>query len=82
MATEKTYTIIKTRGRTGVKTEYTDTLEGLIGTFRYTLESGHSYNSKINTSPRTASSLVNNLNKAISETQRGSFSPDDYELKA
>lgn len=76
----KEYTIIKTRGRTGARTEYTDTLEGLIATFRYTLESGNSYNPKINTNPRTASSLVNNLNRSIAETQRGSYTPDDYIL--
>lgn len=74
----KTYTIIKTRR--GIKRETTDTLEELIKGHSYTLESGHSYNPKINTKPTTIKGLISALNKSISETQRNSYDPDYYEL--
>lgn len=75
----KTYTIIKTRkGRT---TEETGTVAELTEYFGYTLECGNSYNSKISTAPRTAKSLVSNLNRSIDYIQRGSFSPTYFELK-
>lgn len=76
----KEYTIIKTRGRTGVQTKFTGTLEKLTEDFSYTLQCGNSWNPKINRNPRTISSLVNNLNRSIAETQRGSYTPDDYIL--
>lgn len=76
--TTKTYSITKTRrGRDSV-TE--GTVAELTEYFGYTLQAGHSYNSKINTTPTTAKSLVSNLNKAVSETMSGSFDPDYYEL--
>lgn len=77
--TTMTHTIIKTRkGRT---TEETGTLAELTKYFGYTLECGNSYNSKISTAPRTAKSLVSNLNRSIDYTQRGSFNPTYFELK-
>jgi len=75
---EKTYTIAKTRrGRT---TETTDTLSNLINHFKYTLESGHSYDSKVNTEPKTAKGLASALNRATDSLQRGSYDPNYYEL--
>lgn len=78
MATAKTFTIIKTRR--GRETETTGTLAELTEYFRYTLECGRSYNSKIPLVPRTAKSLVTALNKSVDETQRGSYDPNYYEL--
>lgn len=75
----KTYTIEKTRR--GNKTETTGTVEELVKHFGYTLECGHSYNSKISRNPKTAKSLVSNLNKSVDELQRGSYDPNYYELK-
>lgn len=77
----KEYTIIKTRGRTGVKSEFTGTVAELVNMFSYTLQCGNSWNPKINRTPTTAKSLVNNLNKSVDQIQKGSYSPDDYELK-
>ena len=76
----KEYTIVK--NHRDKEREVTGTLEYLIDYFSYTLKAGNSYNPKINTNPTTAISLVSNLNKSIAEIQRGSYSPDDYELKA
>ena len=75
----KTYTIIKTRR--GQDTEVTGTLDYLISYFGYTLKAGHSYNSKISTQPKSAKSLVSNLNKSVTELQRGSYDPNYYQLK-
>ena len=63
----KQYTIRYTRrNRT---TEVTDTLENLIQYFSYTLECGRCYqnergNKRIDTAPKSARSLVANLNNA------------------
>ena len=65
----KQYTIRYTRrDRTN---EVTDTLENLIEYFSYTLECGKAYerergNKRINTAPKSAASLVTNLNNAES----------------
>lgn len=79
MATSlKTYTVIKhRRGRTN---EVTRTLPELIEYFKYTLDSGASYNPKINTNPKTVKGLVSALNKATDELQAGSFDPNFYEV--
>ena len=51
--------------RRGSKTIYADTIEGLINkTFGYTLECGHSWDSKIPERPKTKTSLVNALNRS------------------
>lgn len=78
MATEKTFTIIKTRR--GRKTEETGTLAELTKYFGNTLADGHSYNSRINLAPKSAKDLVSALNKSVAELQRGSFDPNYYEL--
>jgi len=73
------HTIIKTRR--GQSKEISGTVEELTSYFSYTLLVGHSYNSKISKNPRTAKSLVSNLNKAVAEKMRGSYDPDHYTLK-
>ena len=64
---KKVYTVKTStygRGRTRT-TEYTGTLEELIAIYKYTLESGHSYNQKINTNPKTIKGLVSALSKSL-----------------
>lgn len=75
----KTYTITKTRR--GTETDYTGTVEELVGKFGYTLDCGHSWNSKINRNPKTIKSLVSSLNKSVTETMGSCYDPDYYELK-
>lgn len=63
----KEFTIIS--HRRGKETKYSGTLEDLVKTFSYTLSTGQSYahekgNKKINCKPKTAQSLVTNLNNA------------------
>lgn len=79
MATEKTFTIIKHR-RGGKKSATEGTVAELTEHFGYTLQCGHSYNSKISLSPKTAKSLVSALNKSVDQIQKGSYDPDYYEL--
>ena len=79
MANKKIYTIIKKhRGRTH---EHTGTLEELTNAFSYTLQCGHSWNSKIPTQPRTIKSLMSALSKCVHETQGSCFDQDSYRLK-
>ena len=77
-AAPKTYLIIK--HRRGRESHVERTLPELIEYFKYTLESGASYNPKINTNPKTAKGLVSALNKAVDELQAGSYDPNYYEL--
>lgn len=76
----KTYTITKTRGGRGSESAYSGTVEELVKIFSYTLDSGASYNPKINRNPKTAKSLVTALNKSVQETQGSCYSQDSYEL--
>jgi len=63
----KTYTIEKTRkGRSRI---VEGTFEELCGYFEYTLDCGKSWNSKINTKPKSIKSLVSNLQKSYNETE-------------
>lgn len=51
--------------RRGSKTIFAGTIEGLIDTtFGYTLECGHSWDSKIPERPKTKTSLINALNRS------------------
>ena len=77
-AAPKTYTVIK--HRRGREAHVERTLPELVEYFKYTLESGASYNPKINTNPKTVKGLVSALNKAVDELQCGSFDPDFYEV--
>lgn len=74
----KVYTVIKTHR--GKEREITGTMEELIKYFKYTLDSGYSWNHKINTNPKTGKSLVTQLNKCVDELQ-GGYSRDFYDLK-
>jgi hypothetical protein len=76
----KTFTIVKYRK--GRETETTGTLAELTKYFGYTLECGHSWNRKISTTPKTAASLVSNLNRSVAETQGSCYDQDSYSLKA
>ena len=70
---KKVYTVKTSkygRGRTRT-TEHTGTLEELIAYYRYTLESGNSYNPKINTNPKTIRGFVSALEKSLEETSVG-----------
>lgn len=78
----KTYTITKTRGRTGAETNYSGTVAELVDVFSYTLECGNGYNPKINRNPKTAKALVSALLKSVEETQGSCYSQDYYELAA
>ena len=76
---EATYTIRKHR-RGGKQSDATGTLSYLTDYYGYTLECGNSYNSKISRAPRTAKTLVSNLNRSVDYIQKGSYDPDYYEL--
>lgn len=81
----KEITIIK--NRRGSDTEVTGTIEYLIGYFRYTLEVGESWqhekgNSKININPKSGAALVNNLNKAKTNSAANGAPAEYYYLKA
>ena len=70
---KKVYTVKTStygRGRTRT-TEKTGTLEELVAYYRYTLESGNSYNPKINTNPKTIRGFVSALEKSLEETSVG-----------
>lgn len=63
MAQKKIYTVIRTTSRG--EREVSGTLEELTEYFSYTLEVGHSWNSRIPLKPRTIKSLINALNKSF-----------------
>lgn len=61
--------------------DYTGTIDELVrDVFGYTLECGHSWNSKINMRPKTGAALVKALNQSVAETQGGCYEQDSYEL--
>lgn len=76
---KKTYTIIK--NHRGHIHEHTGTLEELTNAFSYTLQCGHSWNSKIPTQPKTIKSLMSALSKSVRETQGSCYDQDSYRLK-
>jgi len=75
----KTFTIIKTRK--GIERVITGTIEELVDYFSYTFEIGHSYNSKINKSPKTIKSFMNNLQKSLDEKEGACFERTKIWLK-
>ena len=80
----KTYTIISTRRNAESTT--TGTLEALIEAFGYTLVCGASYqnekgNKKINQHPKSAKSLVDNLNKAKTNSAANGNPDTTYSLQ-
>ena len=85
----KTFTITVRRNRYGRPDstyEHTGTLPELIECFRYTLETGESYqhekgNKKINTLPKGIKSLVTNLNNATNNAAANGYSGTSYYVK-
>lgn len=83
----KEITVICRNARNGRETEYTGTIDYLAHkVFGYTLECGKSWeyekgNYKINTEPKTAKSLITNLNNAEMNTSRYGYQSCYYELK-
>lgn len=83
----KTYTVKSCRYRENATPIFhTGTLEYLINNvFGYTLEVGASYahekgNKKINRNPKTGTSLVTNLNNAVSNSAANGCASKYYEL--
>lgn len=84
MRQPKVHTIII--NRRGRQREVTDTLEGFVEYFAYTLEKGKSWqhekgNKKINMQPKTIKSLVSNINNAENNAAANGHSDTWYELK-
>jgi len=82
----KIYTVIKTKDRDGRTYEQTGTIEELVNAYSYTLDCGASWaheegNSKINTLPKTAKSLVINLNKAVNNSAQNGYAGETFALK-
>ncbi len=74
----KTYTVVKTKVRTGSTLQFTGTIPELVKNFSYTLECGASWqhekgNKKINTNPKTIKSLINNLNAAVDNSAANGY---------
>jgi len=61
-------------------TDVTETLDGLIKYFGYTLEVGNSWNKKINMNPKTIKSFVINLQKSYEEQESECFNRTYVEL--
>lgn len=79
----KEITIIKTRN--GKDSVIVGTLEDLVDYFGYTLEVGQSWerekgNKKINMNPKSGKSLVDNLNKAVTNASANGHSSTYYTL--
>lgn len=68
MVKKKIYNLLVSRSffsnRPTQKTVWKGTVDELTKSFSYTLLCGHSWNSRVNTNPKTFKSLVSNLNKA------------------
>ena len=81
----KEITIIKTRN--GNDSEIIGTVEYLVNNyFGYTLEVGQSWehekgNKKINRNPKSGKSLVDNLNKAVTNSAANGYSSTYFRLK-
>lgn len=80
---KKEFTLV--REQNGRKRTTTDTLENLIQAHSYTLESGRCYqhekgNKKINTEPKSISSLVSNLNNAVNNSASNGYSGVYYSV--
>lgn len=79
----KVFTIITDRN--GKETQTQGTLEELLSYFSYTLECGKSYehekgNKKINLNPKTAKSLVTQLNNAVNNSAANGYSTISFRL--
>ena len=76
----KTYIVHKYYARSSRDYFYKGTIEQLGDCFGYTLESGNSWNPKINRKPTTVKGLVSALNKCVKELQGSCYSQDYYEV--
>jgi len=81
----KQYTIKVTQHRNNSSRCTSGSLAELIQHYKYTLECGQSYqhekgNKKINTSPKTAKSLIINLNNAVNNSAANGYGGKYYEL--
>jgi len=56
------------------------TLEELTKYFGYTLEVGNSWNSKINTKPKTIKSLISNVQKSVDIINGNTYTTESVEL--
>lgn len=56
------------------------TLEELTKYFGYTLEVGNSWNSKINTNPKTIKSLISNVQKSVDIINGNTYTTESIEL--
>ena len=77
----KEFTIIKSRK--GRESKIKGTIPELIAYFKYTLETGKSYqhekgNKKINLEPKTIGSLISNLNNAKNNSAANGYSDTSY----
>lgn len=80
---EKIYKVKVTRDsiRGTRESVYEGTLEELsTDVFGYTLEVGHSYDSKVLLRPKTIRSLISNLNKASRIKYGNTYTTETYEL--
>ena len=81
----KEITIIKNRN--GKDSEIVGTIDYLVNNyFKYTLEVGQSWehekgNRKININPKSGKSLVDNLNKAVTNSAANGYSGTYFRLK-
>lgn len=81
----KTFKIKSINNRNGSEMIQEGTLEELIETYRYTLESGKSWehekgNKKINLNPKSAKALVTQLNNAINNSASNGYGSRTFEL--
>jgi hypothetical protein len=81
----KTFTVEKTKVRTGSTIKLTGTIPELVQNFSYTLECGSSWqheqgNKKINQNPKSIKSLINNLNKAVNNSAANGYAGITYSL--
>lgn len=77
MSTPKSFKVIKTVS-SGKTYEFEGTVEDLIQTFLYTLDTGRSYqhekgNKKINMKPKSITSLISNLNNAVNNSAANGY---------
>lgn len=82
----KQITIVTVNSRTGTRRPHThESIEAAVKYYAYTLEKGASWshekgNSKINQNPKSAKTLVSNLNKAENNAAANGYSMTSYEL--
>lgn len=82
----KQITIVTVNSRSGTRRSQThDSIEAAVKYYAYTLEKGASWshekgNAKINRNPKTAKSLITNLNNSENNAAANGYSNISYEL--